>query len=207
MKTYAKSIWWTGSISILSFILLIIFAKCKLVYDVSLAVFGSSLVTFIISIIGYHCERKKTLENLFIAVYKKMAYLSHYIEGWSFEKKCSFFINFLINDYQSVGDAYAQIFFFFDYKDKARKYIFNNLYDKYCNMVNFIYDYYISLSLYLDGRKSNNNEIKKDIKEIEDKLLNAEDGSIFCDTMINELHGRYYKIMYNKEYSDNFNKS
>ena len=74
-------------------------------------------------------------------------------------------------------------------------------------VVNFIYDYYISLSLYLDGRKSNNNEIKKDIKEIEDKLLNAEDGSIFCDTMINELHGRYYKIMYNKEYSDNFNKS
>lgn len=206
MKTYAKSIWWTGSISILSFLSLLILSKCTLLYDISLAIFGSSLVTLIVSIIGYRCERKKTLENFFSAVYKKMAFLSHYIEGWSIEKKCSFFIDFLLNDYQDIGDAYAQIYFFFDYKDESRKYIFNNIYDKCCNMTKFIYDYYISFSLYLYGQKKDSNSIQKDIKEIEKKLLNVEDDNNFCDIIINELHEKYYKILYNKKYTENLNR-
>lgn len=94
MKIYAKSIWWTGSISLISLILLLNLPELKRLYDISLAIFGSSLISLIISIIGYRCERKKTLENFFNVVYKKMAYLSHYIEGWSMKKSVTFLLIF-----------------------------------------------------------------------------------------------------------------
>lgn len=119
------------------------------------------------------------------------------------EKKCNFFINFLIDDYQSLGDAYAEIYFFFDYKGKNRNYIYYDIYDKCRNMINFMYDYYIPLSICLDRQETAAAVIEKSIKEIEEKILDIDNDNNFCDIIINELHGKYYKILYNKEYLDN----
>lgn len=57
MKIQAKSVWCLLVVTIASFIILL-FTRCK-VYDISLAIFGSSLIALLISVVSYNCERKK----------------------------------------------------------------------------------------------------------------------------------------------------
>ena len=197
MKIYAKSIWWLSSITLISFCVLIF--SNKIIYDISLAIFGSSLVTLIISIIGYRSERKKTLEHFYNTICKRISYLSTYLHSCSIEDKCKFFINHFYRDFPSIGDAYADIYFLWDYKKKNLKYIYDNIYSKCRDMAYDIDNYYFDFATYINKTGKNSQIIKEYIQMLESKYLNNKIENNFRVTIMNELNGEYYKILYGKE--------
>lgn len=208
MKIYAKSIWVLSFITIISFIMVLLYEKCK-IYDISLAIFGSALITLIISIIGYKNEKQKTLENFYNTICKRISYLSTYIHSWSTEDKCNFYINHFLKDFPSIGDAYANIYFFCDIKMKKRKYIYNRIYSKCRDMANYIDSYYYSFATYINKTGETKIAIEKHIKKLEDKLFEDNGNYIendFCSNIMNELNGKYYKIIYGKEMSSDMNE-
>ena len=66
MKNNVLIIYWILPITIISCI--VCFVSENIIYDLSLAIFGSSLLTLILAIIGYRVERKKALERFYIMV-------------------------------------------------------------------------------------------------------------------------------------------
>ncbi len=168
MKIYAKSIWWLSLITLISFCVLVF--SNETVYDISLAIFGSSLVTLIISIIGYRSERKKTLEHFYNVICKRISYLSTYLQSWSIEDICNFFINHFYRDFPSIGDAYADIYFLWDYKKKKLKYIYNNIYSKCRDMSYYIDNYYFDFATYINKTGKNSQIIKEYTKNLEKNI-------------------------------------
>ena len=209
MKTYAKSIWWLLIITIVALILLISCNDFKIVYDISLAVFGSSLITLIISIIGYRTEKIKTMEAFYKAVYKRVVYYNTYLKSWTTEDKCNFFINHYLKDFPSIGDSYADIYFFFDFKKNNKKYIFNCIYRKCKEMIDSIDFYYFNFATYLNKTGENKKSIEQHIEELENKLFEVSGINVksdFSDKIMNELNGKYYNLLYGHEYKEEMNE-
>ena len=192
--------WCLLLITIISFIILL-FTQNK-IYDVSLAIFGSSLITLIISTVSYRCERKRVLEQFYNAICKRISFYSTYLQSWSTEDKCRFYINHFLKDFPSIGDAYANIYFFYDINKKKRKYIYNNIYSKCRDIANYIDEHYYNFATYINKTGESEHAIKKHIKDIENKLFKENENMIesnFMNSIMNELNGKYYKIMYGKE--------
>ena len=97
MKNNVLIIYWLTPLTIVSFIS----SLCLngIYYDLSLAVFGSSLLSLIIGIIGYRIERNRALERFCLNVKKRIRFWSVYDNNDNLEKKCKYFM-----DYYSVSD-------------------------------------------------------------------------------------------------------
>lgn len=207
MKIYAKSIWCLSIITTISLIILLYYFDCKQVYDICLAIFGSSLVSLIISIIGYRCSKRKALEVFYLSIYKRIVYYNTYIQSWSIKDKCGYFINHYLKDFPSIGEAYAEIYFFFDFKNNNKKYIYNNIYCKCKEMMDTIDSYYLNFQLYINKTGENTKTIERYIELLENKLflydgINAK--SNFSDEIMSELNGKFFKIVYGHNYKDIF---
>ena len=206
MKTYAISIRWLLIITIASLFLIIFCSSSFRIYDISLAIFGSSLVTLIISIIGYKTEKIKAMEAFYKAVYKRIVYYNTYLHSWSTENKCNFFMNHYLKDFPSIGDTYANIYFFLDFRKNNTKYIFNNIYSECKKMIDTIDLYYFNFATYLNKTGESKKTIEKYIKELENKLFVINGHSVnsdFSDKMMCELNGKYCKLLYGHKYTKN----
>ena len=200
LKIHARSVWCLLLITIVTLITLLL-TQDK-IYDISLAIFGSSLITLIISVVSYRCERKRTLEQFYNTICKRISYYSTYLQSWSIEDKCHFYVNHFLKDFPSIGDAYANIYFFWDIKKRKRKYIYDNIYSKCRDMGNYIDSYYYNFATYINKTGEADHAIDNYIKKIESELFNQKGNKIesdFMDNIMNELNGEYYKIMYGKE--------
>lgn len=200
LKIHAKSVWCLLFITIGSFLILL-FTQDR-VYDISLAIFGSSSIALIISTVSYNCERKKVLENFYNTISKRISYYSSYLQSWSTEDKSRFYINHFLKDFPSIGNAYADIYFFWDFKKKKRNYIYNNIYSKCRDMANYIDSRYYNFATYINKTGEAKHAIENYIKDIETRLFKENGNKIesdFMNTIMNKLNGEYYKIMYGKE--------
>ncbi len=203
MKNNVLIIYWILPITIISCILC--FVAKDTIYDLALAIFGSSLLTMIVGIIGYRVERKKALEHFYLAVRKKVLYWSTYDQQDSIEKKCEYFTNYYLKDFEDLGTAYANIYFLFNQYSAKKKYITDEIFNKCLNFSRLIEEHYWHFKWYLDGTGKNKQVIQGFIDEIENEMLEVEHEGIgkfikpkITENLMNKLENQYYIIMYGK---------
>ena len=96
MKNYVIATRVTASLSFISFFIAVIiqYFCCDVTAEfwcnVCLGVFGSSLLTFITSIIGYFTDKRKTLESFLYSTYSLLHIIKQYDINWELEKRLIF---------------------------------------------------------------------------------------------------------------------
>lgn len=124
----------TSILTIISFILVIRdlsgFSK---IYDISLAIFGSALLTAISSLIGYFVERKRCLEEYYECLEKIVHKLNQYsecneenIDSDIPYNNINMLKSVLFDDFQELGNRYANISFLFDPRKRYRTFIYSS---------------------------------------------------------------------------------
>lgn len=220
MKNYVMATRVTASLSFISFFIAVIIqyfccgATAEFWCNVCLGVFGSSLLTFITSIIGYFTDKKKTMESFLYSTYSLLHIIKQYDINWELEKKIDFYLNYLDVD-KSIWDfQFGAIYFMFDVKDKNFKYIFNNIYKPVFDFNQAISKHEYHFRWHKDGSGSNTAVMERFVSELENLFIkrvnseysrdSGEQTSVIViknqlvNTVMAELNGRYYELMYNK---------
>ena len=183
--------------------------------NVLLAIFGSGLVTFITSCIGYRAEKRHTLEGFSYQTRHLLQIINRYDINWNLEKKIDFFLDYSDVD-TSVWDSYlGSIYFFYDPKEEKFKYIYQSIYKPIVDLNKKVSEHDTHFTLHKDGSGKNETVMTGFIEEIElliiEKKINKhtlEDGqviqtesikNILVSSMLKELNGRYHDIMYGKK--------
>lgn len=203
MKNNVLIIYATFPITIISFIVSI--NSSGICYDIALAVFGSSLLTLILGIIGYNTERKRVLENFYLVVRKRIKFWDLYDRNEKIQSKCRYFIDYYLKDFEDLGTAYADIFFIFNRFSKKQKCIYEKIYNRCMKFSWLIEEHYWNFKWYIDGSGKNDQVIAEFINKIEDEMLNVikSDSGEYSEPKITreldeELSKNYYEIMYGK---------
>lgn len=195
MKTYSIS---TYILTIITFVTLILTfsSECGTnINNIYLGIFCSSSVSMIISLIGYYSEKKKTLKKFIIVAQNKAKYLNTYIVTWPVEKKCQFYIDYCLQDFYDINEAYDDIYFMICKKSKDE---YELVYEKLKDITNLIYNYYFEFSWFLNGTGKTKNGINEDIQKIEIKLLNkSKTTNIFYFEIEKQINSLYSKIVKN----------
>jgi len=182
----------SGVLTIISILIYLIGLK----ENISLAIFGSALLSLIIALINYFILKRKVLEEFYKTIKDRIHFLTEYDNGTNLNEKCKFFIEYYNKDFSDYGLSYANIYFLFDFKGKNKKYIYDNIYCKTFNLSNTINNHYWNFRWYVDGTGKNDEAVKKMVKSIEKNM------KIFMDKIPYEFENRYYKIMYGtKQYN------
>ncbi len=220
MKNYVIATRVTASLSFISFFIAVIIqyfgcgATTEFWCNVCLGVFGSSLLTFITSIIGYFTDKRKTMESFLYSTYSLLHIIKQYDINWELEKKIDFYLNYLDID-KSIWDfQFGAIYFMFDINDKNFKYIFNNIYKPIFDFNQAISKHEYHFRWHKDGSGSNAAVMEVFIPELENLFIKRENSEYLRDsgeitsvvviknelvnTVMAELNGRYYELMYNK---------
>ncbi len=175
--------------------LMLLFFLKKTAYDIVLAIFGSSFVSLIISLIGYFTSRKDTLEDFYESVSKRLHYWTLYDPSDSIDKKCEFFINYYIKDFSDIGRAYSKIFFLFDFKHRSRNRIYDKIYQPCMNLNDSIVEHYWNFKWHIDGTGRNENVMNKYISEIENIMIDKKTGTDFIIQINEELNTFLIKMI------------
>lgn len=223
MKAYAKSIYITLPLTFISFIASMSFQFEVFSIDVYwsnvlLGVFGSSLLTFITSAIGYSVERRKTLSNFYIHTMKQLDYLRKYILVYkeSTDKKVDFFMRYIEMDRVDFSSVFMDIYFLSDKfknnKNKNATYVCKKIYEPLNEFSSEVekYGYSFAVNRSVGGHESK--IINGCINHLEEKLICSESNEqplinkkeIFVETICNnklvsditeELNGHYQKLL------------
>lgn len=222
MKVYRNSIIVTGIISLITICLTFILhgiEELSVYYNIVIGIFGGAVVTFITSIIGYKVAKLETLETFYLYARRYVKEFNRLDKGASIKHKIDYFINYMNKDLPDLGIAYRDICFLFDFCNKNKLYIYNNIYLPIITLdkkINYHYWHFVS---HKDGSEENIEVMSKFVEEIEDliiekkvreiKIVNSEGeeqnttctqtNNKFTESIRKELSGRYYKIMYGKK--------
>jgi hypothetical protein len=220
MKNYVIATRVTAILSLISFSIAVIIQyfccgiKAEFWCNVCLGIFGSSLLTFITSIIGYFTDKRKTMESFLYSTYSLLNIIKQYDINWSLENKIDFYLNYLNIDKSIWDSQFGAIYFMFDINDKNLKYIFNNIYKPIFDFNQAISKHEYHFRWHKDGSGSNAAVMEVFISELENlfiKRVNSEYSrnsgektsvvvikNQLVNTVMEELNGRYYELMYNK---------
>jgi len=221
MKNYVIATRVTAILSLISFSIAVIIqyfccgvAEAEFWCNVCLGVFGSSLLTFITSIIGYFADKRKAMESFLYSTYSLLHIIKQYDINWSLENKIDFYLNYLDIDKSIWDSQFGAIYFMFDYKDKNFKYIFNNIYKPVLDFNQAISEHEYHFRWHKSGSSSNTAVMKIFISELENLFIKRENSEYSRDSgektsvvviknqlvnsVLSELNGRYYELMYNK---------
>lgn len=221
MKNYVISTRITASLTCVLFVVALIIhygfhgVEAEFWCNVCLAVFGSGLLTFITSCIGYATEKRRTLENFSYSTRLLLHVLNKYDLEWGLEKKIDFFLDYADVD-KSAWDAQLRaIYFMFDSGRKKFKYIYQMIYKPILDLNQKIAGHGAYFKLHKDGGGKDDTVMATFVGEIEklfmEKLTSKhalEDGQEFqttaienklVHTILEELNGKYYDIMYSKK--------
>ncbi len=221
MKNYVISTRITAVLTCLSFVVSLFIhygfhgAEAEFWCNVCLAVFGSGLLTFITSCIGYGTEKRRMLEGFSYSTRSLLHILNKYDLGWGLEKKIDFFLDYTDVDKAIWDSQLGAIYFMFDPGEEKFKYIYQKIYKPILDVNQKIAGHEAHFKWYKDGSGKNNEVMADFVGEIEplfmEKTTNRhtlEDGHEFEITAIQnklvhaileELNGKYYDIMYNKK--------
>lgn len=221
MQVYRSSTIITAILTLLSFsfsLFLNFFTKADPFWcNTCLGVFGSSLLTFLISIIGYRFERRKTFEAFSIETKEILHNLNKYQVSWNLEEKVDYFLNY--HDIRKVDwdMHYGEFAFLFDFRQKNKAYIYQKIYLPILQVNQAINMHIWHFRWYKDGTGRNDIVISKFIEEIESlimevvseelpvsetdaeqkMIMRSTKNKIVCDVS-NELNGKYYSLMYGR---------
>ena len=91
-----------------------------------LGVFGSGLLTFITSVIGYQVERRKTFEGFSYCTKQLLKALNKYQASWTLDEKIDFFLALHDVSWFDWDRYFGDFCFLFDWNHKNRTYIYEN---------------------------------------------------------------------------------
>ena len=183
--------------------------------NVSLAVFGSGLLTFITSCIGYASEKRRTLEGFSYSTRSLLHIINKYDLNWDLETKIDFFLQYNDVD-KSVWDAnLGSIYFMFDHGRESFRYIYQKIYEPLLKLNQTIGSHEAHFRWHKDGSGKNDVVMANFVSEIEANFMEKTTNKFTMDdgqelqttsiqnrlvhSLLEELNGRYYNIMYNKK--------
>ena len=193
MKNYAYSIRVLFILTLVVFPLL--FITTNSVYDILLAIFGSSFVSLLICIIGYNTSKIDTLEDFYDIVKKRVIYWSLYDIDDDLTKKCEYYVNYYTKGFPDVGRAYSKIYFLLDFKHTRRNGIYHDIYLPCLSFSGLVEKHYWHFKWYLDGTGKNYGMIKEFIAEIEDEMINKKDGSDISGRIMEKLDNYVMELL------------
>lgn len=202
MRNYVYSIRVLFIMAFISFVLL--FFVVNSAYDIMLAIFGSSFVSLIISIIGYRTLRTDTLEDFYSAVGEHLHYWTLFDSNDDINKKCEYFMNYYVKDFPDIGHFYGRIYFLFDFRHKIRNRIYYNIYKPCVHLSNTIINHYWHFKWHMDGTGRNYEIITEMINDIENEIIDKKNGTDIIIKVSKELNDCFIKILSNvkKEHRD-----
>ncbi len=221
MKYYVMSTRITAALTCLSFIFILIAhygfngADAEFWCNVCLAVFGSGLLTFITSCIGYFTEKRRTLEGFFYSTQTLLHIINKYDLNWNLERKIDFFLDYSDVD-KSVWDAQlGSIYFMLDPDREKFNYIYQEIYKPVLDLNQEIASHETNFKWHRNGSGKNDTVMADCVGKIEallmentTKKLTTNDGqeiqithiqNKLVHTTLKELNGRFYDIMYGKK--------
>ena len=174
-------------------------------------IFASGVLTFMISVINYRTERRKTLEKFYYYA-QKVAYNYNRFENESnLERSIESILEMNKFDYLELDNAYGDMSFLFNDK-KTRKYIFDMIYNPTLELRQLIEEKSFHFREYRKSLNGNSRVMRYFVDEVakalmdcnEMKIKNENGVSMVIKTSKNrvveqlhkELEGHYYEIMY-----------
>lgn len=221
MRNYVIASRMTAVLTTISFLAIILIhylccgAEADFWCNVCLAIFGSALLTFITSIIGYFTEKRNTLESFAYSTRSLLHVINKYDVNWELEKKIDFFLDYVDIDKSLWDFQLGAIYFMNDFQKEKFKYIYSTIYKPILVLNQAANKHEFHFRLHKDGIGKNEAVMADFVSELEDmfikKITNKhliDGGEAICTTSIknqlvslilSELNGRYYDLMYNKK--------
>lgn len=215
MSVYKKGVTITAILSVVSLVIAIIlnYAFRETFWcNVCLGLFGSSVLTFITSIIGYFAERRSCLEGFYTETLRIVNRINRYQHDLPLDDKIVFFLDMADYD-KTLWDSLLGKMDFFD--NKQRDYIYQNIYNPLRDIDKAISSHTWHFRMHKNGTGRNEAVMTAFVEEIEQHILDktehhlpTEDNKDFVATSIKnkvveeilkELNGHYYEIMYGKK--------
>lgn len=190
--------------------------------NVFLGIFGSGLLTVMVSSINYLTERRKTLEAFWSYGHKAIKNLNRYSVDDDLDTAINVLLQMKDYDYQPFDDAYGEICFLFHNK-KLRKEITERIYSPIMEVRNVINEKSFHFDQYKKAANGNRRVMTDFVAEIDKLLIERkkhnypqENGKMFTVSenktykvhqLLVEFNDYYYWIMYpwkkkEKEQSD-----
>ena len=183
--------------------------------NVSLAIFGSGLLTCITACIGYVTEKKRTLESFLYKTTALVRLINKYEFNWDLEKKIDFFLDYFDVDKFEWDAHMGQICFLCDVNREKYKYIHKKIYMPILELNQKVAEHALHFRWHKDGSGTNAPMMEKFIAEIEEKIKKecignhtGEEGEVLQSKLVRnklvfavgqELHGRYFELMYGRK--------
>ena len=180
--------------------------------NIFLAVFGSGLLTFITSCIGYSTEKVRTLEAFSYSTRSLLHIINKYDLDWDLERKINFFLEYSDVDKSLWDGQLGAICFLWDPDREQFTYIFEKIYKPILDLNQKIAEHEWHFRWHLDGSGKNDRVMMDFISEIEPLFMKKitkeypmDDGrtmnmtstqNVLVHSILEELNGRYYDIMY-----------
>lgn len=185
-------------------------------------IFASGILTFLMSVIGYLTERKRTLERFYSYAQKATSNLNRYENDGDVDRTIEVLLQMNQHDYLELDNAYGDIkFLFFDKRN--REYIYSAIYFPIQEVSELIAEKAYHFKNYLKEKNGNRQVMQIFILEIDNKIMRrweekiseGDEHTITMSCIENklvlalrkELSGRYFQIMYplSKKESTNAN--
>ena len=219
MRNYAISIYITTPLTIVALSAAMLLHYCAtganadFWCNVCLGIFGSGLLTVLVSCVGYASEKKKTMEGFFYNTLDILRFLSRYDGNWERDRKIDFFICYGDMNLDSWDMCYGDMLFLFDFSKKKMKYVFEKIYSPIISFNKIVGNRCYHLRLYKNGDSNNTAVIDKMLAEIESLLITEEksvvesegrqitvthEKSQLTNPVLKELYDGYYNLMYRK---------
>ncbi len=215
MSVYKKGVVITVILSVLSLVIAILLNYClgeQFWCNVCLGVFGSSLLTFITSYIGYFAERKNCMEGFYTDTLRILNQYNKYQDDLTINDKIDFFL-FMADFDRTSWDAHFGKMDFFD--NTQRNYIYKNIYTPLKEIDRAILKHAWQFRMHKNGTGRDEAVMAAFVKEIEAYILDFKQQSIpmennekfmstsiknkIVEDILKELDGHYYVVMYGKK--------
>ena len=224
MRVYKNLTLITGAVSTVSLIISILLnylcPNSDFWINVSLAIFGSALLTALTALITYFYEKRKTLEGFMYGTLRIIGFINKYEVDFSLDKKVQFFIDYYDLEKDTWDAYFGDMDFFLEKITGNREYIYANIYSPIRAFGNAVAEHIWHFRWHLNGTGKNDTVMKLFVEELEDYLIEkretkvptaydennnptsfttfSEVSSKMVKSLYKELYGRYYTIMYGK---------
>lgn len=198
MKNYKYCNWITLVLLVVSFLgclWLLFLGDLENIYvnfwcNVLLAIFGSSLLTFITTLIGYVDEKRKTLDLLFIETQNILKIIKMYDAKKNIDDKVNFLLRIYDYNFYTWENCISNLGFWTDFNLKNQKklsVIIKKLYFPINNLRQKISNKSQNFYWYIDGSGRNEEVIKSYIEEIE-KCFIQNNGSFSYNYLVKDIN-------------------
>lgn len=213
MRINKIAIYFTGTTTLIGVVGAIILHKLgyEFVSNLFSGIFASGVLTFIMSIIGYWVERRKTMEKFYTYAIKAVSNLNLF----EYEKDLNRSIDSVLQmnqfDYVELDNAYGDMVFLFRNK-KKQKYIYEKIYKPILDAKNTVAEACFHFKEYKKAINGNAQAMRVFLSEIakvfmsvtQRKCINENGLSTvmtytynkFVHDLRKELNGDFYRIMY-----------